>query len=723
MRNMIKINWPGALVAIVILALSLLVTVEAPVAMAQTVSVPGIERDSKGGQRAIGQIMVKFKAGFNLDGVKTIEDVPAPLQPLFGRLGVRKLTALGDGTNVLLLYVGGSVDLALKTAVADPAVEKADANRVVKLEQAPSAPVPNDPLYRDGKQWWLDRIQAPLAWTITTGSKNVKVAVVDDGIDAKHPEFTGKIVAAYNFAEETAVSRPSPEGHATSVAGCITANTNDGVGISGLNWDVSLIDGKGFGPSEGGFSFDLVRGIIYSINQGAQVVNNSWGGGDLDLATVAMAEYAATKNVTLVFSAGNTGFGEPQLPAALSLAYPNIIAVGATDFSDKVVGFSTFGPQVSVVAPGSGIWTTQPGGGYRNINGTSFSAPIVTGVIALMLSVNPNLTPIQIRRILEGTADDISGEGFTYKTGYGRVNAYKAVLAVKNGDFSPGKRSTLRGKVTGVDASKIRLSLDPIGLTFKPDAAGNFQINNLGRANYRLRAAVKGQGTAQGVTEFKLTGEADSSRQLNFAFQNVKASANAPDNYVDQARFFDTQAVGQVASGAFYFRETGHSLSGVFRKYWEQQGGLAVFGFPISEEFIEVSATDGQLYTVQYFERNRFEYHPEKAGTEYEVLLGLLGSEQTRDRVFPPATAGPDGRWFAETGQNLSGRFLDYWQSKGGLAIFGFPISPVIEEEGRQVQYFERNRFEYHPENAATDYEVLLGLLGIKLARQRGYLS
>jgi subtilisin family serine protease len=713
---------PGALVAMVLLAAMLLLTVQAQPVLAQTVATPGLENDTAGHLRAPGQIMVKFKPGINLKSVSAPQDAPAEIQNLFTRLGVKKMTGLGGDTNVFLLYVSGPVDESLQVAMADPAVEKADANQLVKLDQA-STVEPNDPIFLQGKQWWLDRIHAPEAWTITTGSKDIKVGVVDDGVDAAHPDLAGKVVAAYNFAEETPVSRPGLEGHGTSVAGCITANTDNGQGITGLNWNVSLIDGKGFGPQAQGFSFDLTRGIIFAVDKGARVINNSWGGGGLDLATVAATEYAASKNVILVFSSGNSGFNEPQLPGALSLVYPNLITVGATDYNDQVVGFSTFGPQVNLVAPGSGIWTTEPGGKYRGINGTSFSAPIVTGVVALMLSVNPNLTPLQVRTILEGTADDISGVGFTYKTGYGRVNAYKAVLAAKNDDLNPGKQSVITGKVSGVDPAKVRLSLDPISLNIKPDASGNFRVANLGKATYRLRAAVTGVGTGQGVVEFKLSGATGSTYQANFAFQNVKASASAPDNYVDQARFFDARATSQASGGALYYQQTGHSLSGVFRSYWEAHGGLAVFGYPISEEFTEVSPTDGKLYRVQYFQRNRFELHPENAGTPYEVLLGLLGREQTTDRNFASGAPVENGLWFPETGQALSGQFLDYWQAKGGLAIFGYPISGVIEENGQQVQYFERNRFELHPENAGTDYQVLLGLLGINLARQRGYLS
>jgi hypothetical protein len=158
----------------------------------------------------------------------------------------------------------------------------------------------------------------------------------------------------------------------------------------------------------------------------------------------------------------------------------------------------------------------------------------------------------------------------------------------------------------------------------------------------------------------------------------------------------------------------------VFVKYWNSHGGLPIFGFPVSEVRIEKSKTDGNYYAVQYFERNRFEWHPEFKDTPNEVLLGLLGVELTRQRTFPDVQAFTDspGRVYMEaTRHSLGEPFLTYWRDNGGLAIFGYPISEPFDEENPEtgktylVQYFQRNRFEFHPENQPP-YDVLLGLLG-----------
>jgi hypothetical protein len=174
-----------------------------------------------------------------------------------------------------------------------------------------------------------------------------------------------------------------------------------------------------------------------------------------------------------------------------------------------------------------------------------------------------------------------------------------------------------------------------------------------------------------------------------------------------------------------YFQETGQVVQGAFLRYWQQYGGLAQFGLPRTREFQERSPYDNKLYTVQYFERARFEYHPENAGTPYEVLLGLLGRDF--HRPDPPVQPKAGATYFAATGHNLSGPFRDYWVSHGGLFVSGLPITEefieISPDDGKAytVQYFERARYEYHPENAAP-YDVLLGLLGNRLLREKGWI-
>jgi hypothetical protein len=198
--------------------------------------------------------------------------------------------------------------------------------------------------------------------------------------------------------------------------------------------------------------------------------------------------------------------------------------------------------------------------------------------------------------------------------------------------------------------------------------------------------------------------------------------------------------VGPVAQSSDpsnrFFSETGHNVPSPFASYWDANGGLERFGYPLTEAFMEVSETDGGTYVTQYFERARFEYHPEYAGTQYEVLLGLLGTETCATRAdeppFKPLTAsrvGADRQFIAQTGHSLGGRFQRFWEANGGLPIFGYPISEEFEEYSETdgvthvVQYFERNRFEYHPDYAGTKDEVMLGHLAREILIRRGWVQ
>ena len=187
------------------------------------------------------------------------------------------------------------------------------------------------------------------------------------------------------------------------------------------------------------------------------------------------------------------------------------------------------------------------------------------------------------------------------------------------------------------------------------------------------------------------------------------------------------------------FAETGFCVRGRFLAYWQAHGGLALNGYPLGAEHVE-TLEDGQNYTVQYFERVRMEYHPEQYPPS-DVLLGQFGRRilgaayagSPRGHQIATAPAAPlaDARFFPETGHNLSGRFLAYWEAHGGLAQFGYPLTELREDglypgttlPNVQTQYFERARFEYHPENDGTPYEVLLGQFGRQLAAENTLLS
>ncbi len=174
------------------------------------------------------------------------------------------------------------------------------------------------------------------------------------------------------------------------------------------------------------------------------------------------------------------------------------------------------------------------------------------------------------------------------------------------------------------------------------------------------------------------------------------------------------------------FAETMLCTANQFHDYWLANGGLTRHGLPLSPERIE-RLEDGREYTVQYFERSRLEYHPENANTRHRIALGQFGrsiyASNTGRASDPPVAPRADATFFAETGHNVEGRFLSYWQQQGDLDQFGYPLTEAITEtiggKPYTVQYFERVRLEYHPENGAP-FDVLLGQFGRQiLAGQR----
>ena len=182
------------------------------------------------------------------------------------------------------------------------------------------------------------------------------------------------------------------------------------------------------------------------------------------------------------------------------------------------------------------------------------------------------------------------------------------------------------------------------------------------------------------------------------------------------------------ASDRLYFLESGHTLGGEFRRFWETRGGVQRLGYPVSEEYVDVNPLDGQTRTVQYFERAVLELHPERAGTPDVVMIASAGSWVTRHREFPrvePFALTEDRAYFAETGHSLKQSFLRFWLQEGGLAQYGYPISEEQPEisaaDGKvyTVQYFERARLEWHPTEAGTAKEVQLGLIGKEAMEMR----
>lgn len=343
--------------------------------------------------------------------------------------------------------------------------------------------IPNDPSF-GSDQWYLRHVNAPDGWTVSEGSTSIVIAIVDSGIDLNHPDLAQKILPGMNALDPQA-SVQDYDGHGTNVAGLAAAITDNGIGIAGLDWNAPILPVKVLDPLGGGDDGTIAQGIDWAANHGARVINLSLGAAG-DSSTLERAlSYARQKNAVVVAAAGNDYMnGDPvDFPGAS----PNAIAVGAIDDSDAHASYSETGDYIAVVAPGgdpSGMFDANPNhyiystypqrfGSYEQLAGTSESTPLVSGLAALILSVNPALTPDQVGQMIESTADHLGPPGRRNVTfGYGRIDVATALRAAQAS--LPASSRHLLGDLNGdgrVTVADATLALQAaLGLaTLSPD--------------------------------------------------------------------------------------------------------------------------------------------------------------------------------------------------------------------------------------------------------------
>jgi thermitase len=334
-------------------------------------------------------------------------------------VGAKSKGRIGQiGVEIVEVPRGRSVSGLIKMYERNPNVVFAEPDYVLTAQMTP-----NDPYYPD--QWGLPVVNAPEAWDMTTGSSDVTVAVLDTGIDATHPDLAGRVVPGYDFVNRDA-DASDDHGHGTQVAGIVGAIGNNATGVAGVNWGTRLMPVKVLNSSGSGYSSVIAEGITYAADQNAEVINMSLGGSDATGALAAAAEYAYDKGSTLVAASGNSGNGVLMHPAA----HEKVIAVGSLRDATSLSTFSNYGNGLSLVAPGQSIYTTRLGGGYVRPSGTSFAAPFVSGLAAMLSGIDPSLSPADIQDLMERTAVDLGDPGWDVYYGYGCVNMAGAVAAL-----------------------------------------------------------------------------------------------------------------------------------------------------------------------------------------------------------------------------------------------------------------------------------------------------
>ncbi|NQU67379.1 MAG: S8 family serine peptidase [Candidatus Marinimicrobia bacterium] len=324
-----------------------------------------------------------------------------------------------------------------------------DYNEVIVVEpdyQVRQTMVPDDPYYSD--QWAHDNFgqageqnvgvpdcdtDTDQAWDITTGEADIIIAILDTGIDGRHPEFSGKMVPGYDFVNNDHYPLDD-NGHGTGCAGIAAALGNNNQGIAGVSWESQIMPIKILNSDAYGDITDIANGVTWATDNGARIISMSLSGGSY-LEYFNSAINAAVDNGTVVFAA--TGNGDSGIPAYPS-NYDNCIAVGAlspcnerknpNSCDGEYLWGSNFGPHLDFLAPGVLMHTTTMDGGYMSyFNGTSAACPHAAGIGALVLSVNPSMSPEEVRNIMQLTSDDLYETAWDEQSGYGRLNAYHAV--------------------------------------------------------------------------------------------------------------------------------------------------------------------------------------------------------------------------------------------------------------------------------------------------------
>jgi subtilisin family serine protease len=422
------------------------------------------------------------------------------------------LDSIGGSQFGVLRAPGFSASQAAAWASKQAGVLYIEPNYVYSISETVSSTFPDDPSMTDGTLWGLHNtgqfggtadadIDAPEAWDLTTGSADVVIGVIDTGVDLAHPELVDNLwtnpgetpgdgidndnngfiddVYGWNFVNDDNDPMDG-HNHGTHVSGTIGGVGNDGNGMTGVSWDVSIMALKFLDDSGSGSTEDAIAAIDYAAmmkrDYGVNVVatNNSWGGGGYSTALLDAIENAGREGILFVAAASNEGLDNDvyaNYPSSYDSQY--ILSVAATDRNDQLADFSNYGvTTVDIGAPGVSIYSSISGGGYAWFEGTSMAAPHAAGVAALLAAHEPGATVGEIRQAIINSVDPIAAlDGYTV-TG-GRLNAFGALLAL--GSTGP--------RVMSASPSGVSGAISEITVYFSEDIAPASIVG----ANFSLR--------------------------------------------------------------------------------------------------------------------------------------------------------------------------------------------------------------------------------------------
>jgi len=404
--------------------------------------------------------------------------------------------------------------------------------------------VPNDPLYN--QQWYLPKIKAPEAWDINQGSPSIVVGIDDTGVDWDHPDLAGNIWINQGEIENNGIdddnngyiddyrgwdfggSNGTPDNnpmedapdHGTHVAGCVSASTNNGTGVAGIGFSTKVMAVKTSrndqrDPSSGApYIVYGYEGLLYAAQNGAKIINCSWGGGGYSLLGQNIIDEVTAMGTVVVAAAGNEASRDKFYPSA----YNNVLSVAATTSSDARSSFSNYGYSVDVASPGSSIYNTWQNNTYASLSGTSMASPITAGLVALTMAQFPNLTPLQAAEKVRVSADNIDNVNPTMVQliGKGRINALRslqtndftsvrsveavfsdAVTGNNDGIFQPGETISVMVRFKNWLNPTSNLSVTLVSKTSNATVGGNATAN--------FGAKATGEIFDNSTTQFQFT--------------------------------------------------------------------------------------------------------------------------------------------------------------------------------------------------------------------------
>ena len=331
------------------------------------------------------------------------------------RIASENFPLLGGTIGLFRIIDRRPVETSRRELAADGSVRSVQLNFRYFLQDQKKAPTEGD-----AAQYVVAQLRLPQAHQLARGM-NVTIAVIDSGVDVKHPELANSVADSFDALG----SKEGPHVHGTGIAGAIVAHTR----LMGSAPEARLLAIRAFGVGSKGAestSYVILRGLDYAAEHGAQIINMSFAGPKDPLIERGVAATAA-RGILMVAAAGNAGAKSPPLYPA---ANPNVIAVSGTDAQEKLFTASNRGNHIAIAAPGADIFLPAPDEKYQITSGTSFSAAYISGVAALLLERNPALKPGDVRAILMKTASDLGAPGRDDLFGAGKADAFAAVTAM-----------------------------------------------------------------------------------------------------------------------------------------------------------------------------------------------------------------------------------------------------------------------------------------------------